>query len=116
MRVSLPAPPPTFLPQSPALTAEKAEVVLEQAQPLRLDLCSPPPHSQSPHQPTRPRLPAEPSSEKVEGTQDYRHQHPSLAANMNNHHHTQQQQQKAGEQQLSEPEDMEMEGKQRPLA
>lgn len=27
------------------------------------------------------------------------------------HHHTQQQQQKAGEQQLSEPEDMEMEGK-----
>jgi hypothetical protein len=27
-----------------------------------------------------------------------------------NHHHTQQQQQKAGEQQLSEPEDMEMEG------
>lgn len=28
------------------------------------------------------------------------------------HHHTQQQQQKAGEQQLSEPEDMEMEGKQ----
>lgn len=29
---------------------------------------------------------------------------------MNHHHHTQQQQQKAGEQQLSEPEDMEMEG------
>ena len=33
----------------------------------------------------------------------------TTAANMN-HHHTQQQQQKAGEQQLSEPEDMEMEG------
>lgn len=37
---------------------------------------------------------------------------------MNHHHHhtqqQQQQQQKAGEQQLSEPEDMEMEGKMRP--
>lgn len=30
---------------------------------------------------------------------------------MNHHHHHTQQQQKAGEQQLSEPEDMEMEGK-----
>lgn len=32
---------------------------------------------------------------------------------MNHHHHHTQQQQKAGEQQLSEPEDMEMEGKNR---
>lgn len=55
--------------------------------------------------------------DKVEGDRDSRELRitTTTAANMNHHHHhtqqQQQQQQKAGEQQLSEPEDMEMEGK-----
>ncbi|KAG8007136.1 Ubiquitin carboxyl-terminal hydrolase 7 [Nibea albiflora] len=53
--------------------------------------------------------------DKVEGNRDSREPRitttTTTAANMNHHHHhtQQQQQQKAGEQQLSEPEDMEME-------
>jgi len=109
VRVSLPAPPPASLPPSPALTADKAEVVLVQAQPQRLDLFTPPPRPPTPHQP----LPAEPPSDRTEGDKEPKHLPILKAANMN-HHHTQQQQQKAGEQQLSEPEDMEMEGTSRP--
>lgn len=109
VRVSLPAPPPASLPPSPALTADKAEVVLVQAQPQRLDLFTPPPRPPTPHQP----LPAEPPSDRPEGDKEPRHLPILTAANMN-HHHTQQQ--KAGEQQLSEPEDMEMEGTSRPRA
>lgn len=112
VRVSLPAPPPTSPPQSPALTADKAEVVIEQAQPLRLDLSPSPLHHTTPSpQPTKPRFIAEPTSDKVEANADRQHYITTSVANMNHHHHTQQQQQKAGEQQLSEPEDMEMEGK-----
>lgn len=134
VRVSLPAPPPTSPPHSPALTADKAEVATaEQARPPRLDLSTttppppPPPHPTTPHQQQQStrttRVPAEPTPDKVEGIRDSREQQQhrittttTTAANMNHHHHhtqqQQQQQQKAGEQQLSEPEDMEMEGKQ----
>lgn len=117
VRVSLPAPPPTSPPHSPALTADKAEVATEQARPPRLDLSTPPPHPTTPHQQSRTRFPAEPTLDKVEGNRDSREPRitttTTTAANMNHHHHhtQQQQQQKAGEQQLSEPEDMEMEGK-----
>lgn len=80
-----------------------------QAQPQRLDLFTPPPPT--PQQP----LPAEPLPDRPEGDKEPRH-HPILTAADMNHHPTQQQQQKAGEQQLSEPEDMEMEGTSRPRA
>ncbi|RXM28003.1 Ubiquitin carboxyl-terminal hydrolase 7, partial [Acipenser ruthenus] len=85
-------------PQPPALTAGKAEVAVEQAQPLRLDLSAPPLPPQTP----QPRT--QPSPENTIGNEAHHH----AAVNMN-HHQSQQQQQKAGEQQLSEPEDMEME-------
>lgn len=75
-----------------------------QAQPQRLDLFTPPPRPPTPQQP----LPEEPPPDRPEGDKEPRH-HPILTAADMNHHHTQQQQQKAGEQQLSEPEDMEME-------
>lgn len=117
VRVSLPAPPPTSPPHSPALTADKAEVPTEQAQPPRLDLSTPPLYPTTPHQQSRTRFPVEPTLDKVEGNRDSREPRvttttTAAAANMNHHHHHTQQQQKAGEQQLSEPEDMEMEGKQ----
>ncbi|MEQ2217649.1 hypothetical protein XENOCAPTIV_017779 [Xenoophorus captivus] len=107
VRVSLPAPQLTS-PHSPALTADKAEVATEQARPPRLDLSTPPLHPTAiPHQQPKTRFPAEPAPDKVEGDRDSRkHRITTPAAEMN-HHHTQQQ--KAGEQQLSEPEDMEME-------
>lgn len=113
VRVSLPAPPPTSPPHSPALTADKAEVATEQARPPRLDLSTPPPYPTTPHQQSRTRFPDEPTLDKFEGNRDSRETRitTTTAANMNHHHTQQQQQQKAGEQQLSEPEDMEMEGK-----
>ncbi|RXM32454.1 Ubiquitin carboxyl-terminal hydrolase 7, partial [Acipenser ruthenus] len=81
-------------PQPPALTAGKAEVAVEQAQPPRLDLSAPP-------LPPQPR--SQPSPEntlgKVEGIEGNGHHHAAVM----NHHQSQQQQQKAGEQQLSEP-------------
>lgn len=117
VRVSLPAPPPTSPPHSPALIADKAEVGTEQARPPRLDLSTPPPCLTTPHQQSRTRFPVEPTLDKVEGNRDSREPRitttTTTAANMNHHHHHTQQQQKAGEQQLSEPEDMEMEGKKR---
>lgn len=74
----------------------------------RPDPCSPDSHPRSP----APRSPfaTDPTPDKGEGNQDDDGSKREIA-NMNHHHHqTQQQQQKAGEQQLSEPEDMEMEG------
>ncbi|KAK7939859.1 hypothetical protein WMY93_003185 [Mugilogobius chulae] len=65
------------------------------------------PHQQQP----KTRSTSELTSLNTEGNKDHREPRTiapdSAAANMNHHHHTQQQ--KAGEQQLSEPEDMEME-------
>ncbi|MGH0158590.1 UNVERIFIED_CONTAM: hypothetical protein FKN15_000314 [Acipenser sinensis] len=104
VRVSLPAHPLASPPQPPALTAGKAEVAVEQAQPPRLDLSAPPLPPQTPQPRTQPS--PENTLGKVAGIEGNGHHH---AAAMN-HHQSQQQQQKAGEQQLSEPEDMEMEG------
>lgn len=111
VRVSLPAPPPTSPPHSPALTADKAEVAAEQARPPRLERSTPSPHLTTPHQQSRNWFATEPVSDDVDGSRESRESRiaTTKAANMNHHHHTQQQQ-KAGEQQLSEPEDMEMEG------
>ncbi|TWW69657.1 Ubiquitin carboxyl-terminal hydrolase 7 [Takifugu flavidus] len=112
VRVSLPAPPPASPPHSPALIADKAEVGTEQARPPRLDLSSPPPCPTTPQQQPRTRFPVEATLDKVAGNREIREPRiaTAAAASMNHHHHhTQQQQQKAGEQQLSEPEDMEME-------
>ncbi|XP_077591421.1 ubiquitin carboxyl-terminal hydrolase 7 isoform X2 [Stigmatopora nigra] len=114
VRVSLPAPPPASPPHSPPLTADKAEVAVEQARPPRLDKSTPPPHHTTPEQQSRTRLESEPASDDVDGSRESKELRiaTTKAANMNHHHHhtqQQQQQQKAGEQQLSEPEDMEME-------
>ncbi|KAG2455490.1 UBP7 hydrolase, partial [Polypterus senegalus] len=109
VRVSLPAPPAACPPLPPALTEGKTEVLVEQAQPPRLDLSppSPLPHPPCPRTPqpqpqSRTRSTPDPTSENPEGNEDSNQSH--QAADMNHHS-----QQKAGEQQLSEPEDMEME-------